>query len=224
MPVETVPTAIDSDRSFYLIPTSCCFPCEHWSGTEESSQTHARTHAHAPGQPRAYATACAINSWIAWAAWELRERRCGSNAGAAQATIGVTVLEPNRARWLQPLAPRCRSGRTAASPAPLPAPLRCQPCPHNFGSPAACRCRRALLLPSARRVALPGGSWSGKLERRKAGRNDGDVFSDSSTGSNLKSVSCSVRWKGHLVLLEKKQTLSSAAFGVTASTCIPKCS
>lgn len=123
------------------------------------------------------------------AACELRERCCGFNA----ATIGVTVCEPNRSRWLQPLAP-----------------LRSQPCPHNLGSPAAWHCQRALLLP-----LCPAGSFSRsrKLERKQAGGNDGDVFDESSTGSNLKSVSYSVRWKGHLVWAGKEANSQLCCFG-----------
>lgn len=145
-----MPVEIDSDRSFYLISTSWCFACENWSGPEESS--HTPTHAEKHSRP----AACAIDSVPSSpaAAGELRERRCGGTVGAAQATIGVTVCEPNRARCLQPLAPAAR----------LPLPLRSQPCPHNLGSPAAWHCHRALLLPSAPALALPGPSWSGKLE------------------------------------------------------------
>lgn len=39
---------------------------------------------------------------------------------------------------------------------------------------------------SALGVLLSGGSQSGNLGRNKTGRNDGDVFNNSSPGSNLK--------------------------------------
>lgn len=154
--METAPTAVDSDRSFYLISTCYCSVCENRSGTEESShaEKHAEKHAGTRGQPSAYAAACAIYSPIPTpAAWELRERRCGFNVGAAQATIGVTVCEPNRARWLQPLAPRCRlrQPRSAASPAASPARTT-----WARRQPGAATLRSS--CPSARDVALPGGS------------------------------------------------------------------
>lgn len=94
------------------------------------------------------------------------------------------------------------SGRAAAA-APLPA------------LPAQLGLAGSLALPPCAAPALcPGSSAARRFLIGKAGRNDGDVFNGSSTGSNLNSVSYSGCWKGHLVLL----TLSSAAFGVTAST------
>lgn len=194
--METAPTAIDSDRSFYLISTCYRFACGNRGGTGESS--HAEQYIRTRGQPCAYAAACAIYSFIPTpAAWELRERRCGFNVGAAQATIGVTVCEPNRARWLQPLAPRCRLRQSRSARSPTASPAR------------TTWARRQLLLPFC-----PACSAARRALIEKAGRNDGDVFNDSSTGSNLKSVSCSVRWEGHLVLLEKRSKLSALLLSV----------